>query len=98
LGYFGMPNSVAVEFYTDSNGPGRATPMATTWPLVQRFAPIDPVPEPSSWVLVGTLLVLFGLAAFKRRTRSASRFTLYRANLSLDERSSLRFLTCKSGR
>jgi hypothetical protein len=45
--------------------------MATTWPLVQRFAPINPVPEPSSWVLLGTLLVLFGLVVFKRRHRAA---------------------------
>jgi hypothetical protein len=59
--------------FTGATGAGFENHDILNWQLVQRFAPIDPVvvPEPSSWVLLGTAGSLFGFAFYKRRTRSA---------------------------
>jgi hypothetical protein len=54
--------------FTGGTGSGFENQDILNWQLVQSFAPIAAVPEPSSWVLLGTLLALFAWFAYKRRT------------------------------
>lgn len=58
--------------FTAATGAGYENQDILNWQLVQRFAPIQPVPEPAGWLLLGTTLL--GLSAFHyraRRTRTA---------------------------
>jgi hypothetical protein len=58
--------------FTAGTGAGFENQDILNWRLVQRFAPIQPVPEPASWLLLGTtLLALSGFRYRTRRTRSA---------------------------
>ena len=57
--------------FTGATGSGFENHDILNWQLVQRFDPIEPVPEPASWMLFGTLMALFGFMYYRRRARSA---------------------------
>jgi hypothetical protein len=57
--------------FTGATGAGFENQDILNWQLVQRFAPINSaVPEPSSWILLTTVVGLFGFA-YKRRRQAA---------------------------
>ena len=59
--------------FTGGTGSGFENQDILNWQLVQSFAPINPIPEPSSFILLGTLTAVVGYGYRRRRQAPSSR-------------------------